>query len=460
MEPYIQMLDHLIELKKTKKEPNNIESSHYAQSWKELCEKEGYSERAESYLYKGLIFRGAAPLKDYMKESGKELEILQQVFAGKEYGTNLAAKSTILFHLLALYLDMKSTNLQVIVEIIRKIPAGLKNKEGKFYGQAWRPLKKYLLERLHCEQLPAWNVLFEAGLKPEEAKEFCDSIWAILNSMPVLKFSKKCQNNIKLLQIWMKEFIEPEQPEEAKKDAPKSEEAKTEAKTEVKAEVKTEAKAEDKTDVKPQIDTKPEETSNKENEPESALKVEPEAKPEPKPEPEVKLDMIAEYKEKALQLSSENQSLKEETAALKAALSEKEADINSSQVQIKAMKSENDSLKVNLQSRRDEINRLHIQIQTVQTELNHKIEDIKALTSQLQDKESEAADMQQFIDMLSEGQWDKVAIALNRAAENLKGEYADFISALSIPMTIELGENMRKQLKKVFEILNKSGVKL
>jgi len=456
MEPYIQKLDYLLELKKTKKDPNSIESSQFAQAWKELCEKEGYSARSESYLYKGLIFRGAAPLKDYMKDSGKDLEVLQQVFTGKEYGINCATTSTVLFHLLALYLDMKNLNLQIVVEIIRKIPAGLKNKEGKFYGQAWRPLKKYLLERLHCEQLPAWNVLFEAGLKPEEAKEFCDSIWAILNSMPDLKFSKKCQNNIKLLQIWMKEFIEPEQPEEAKKDAPKSEEAKTE----VKAEVKTEAKAEDKTDVKPEIDTKPEETSNKENEPESALKVEPEAKPEPKPEPEVKLDIIAEYKEKALRLSSENQSLKEETAALKAALSEKEADINSSQVQIKAMKSENDSLKVNLQSRRDEINRLHIQIQTVQTELNHKIEDIKALTDELHDKEEEAEGKELLINMLSNGQGDQAGIALNKVAENLKGEYADFISALSIPMTIELGENMRKQLKKVFEILNKSGVKL
>jgi hypothetical protein len=45
-------------------------------------------------------------------------------------------------------------------------------------------------------------------------------------------------------------------------------------------------------------------------------------------------------------------------------------------------------------------------------------------------------------------------------AHKLRLEYQDFMSAEGQPMTERLGENMRDQLKAVFEILKRNGIKL
>ena len=49
---------------------------------------------------------------------------------------------------------------------------------------------------------------------------------------------------------------------------------------------------------------------------------------------------------------------------------------------------------------------------------------------------------------------------LSRLGRALSVEYRDFMSAIDDPMTIDLGENMRLQLKEVFRILEKHGIKL
>ena len=48
---------------------------------------------------------------------------------------------------------------------------------------------------------------------------------------------------------------------------------------------------------------------------------------------------------------------------------------------------------------------------------------------------------------------------LNIIASKLSIEYKDFVDALEMEMTIELGENMREQLRTVFNILEKQGIK-
>ena len=48
--------------------------------------------------------------------------------------------------------------------------------------------------------------------------------------------------------------------------------------------------------------------------------------------------------------------------------------------------------------------------------------------------------------------------AFNRLASRLRIEYRDFMDAVDIPMNRDLGENMREQLKNVFDILIKAGI--
>jgi len=47
---------------------------------------------------------------------------------------------------------------------------------------------------------------------------------------------------------------------------------------------------------------------------------------------------------------------------------------------------------------------------------------------------------------------------LNMIASKLKGEYCDFKDALEMEMDVELGENMRQQMKEIFKILSKNGI--
>lgn len=47
---------------------------------------------------------------------------------------------------------------------------------------------------------------------------------------------------------------------------------------------------------------------------------------------------------------------------------------------------------------------------------------------------------------------------LNRIASQIKTEYQDFKSAENTEMSIDLGENMRDQLKNIFAIFEKEGI--
>ena len=49
---------------------------------------------------------------------------------------------------------------------------------------------------------------------------------------------------------------------------------------------------------------------------------------------------------------------------------------------------------------------------------------------------------------------------LHRLASTLKVEYRDFKDAETLTMDCDLGENIREQLKNVFSILIKAGIKL
>ena len=47
---------------------------------------------------------------------------------------------------------------------------------------------------------------------------------------------------------------------------------------------------------------------------------------------------------------------------------------------------------------------------------------------------------------------------LNSIASKLKCEYIDFKSAKNMPMTVDLGENLRDQINTIFQLLKKNGI--
>lgn len=96
---------------------------------------------------------------------------------------------------------------------------------------------------------------------------------------------------------------------------------------------------------------------------------------------------------------------------------------------------------------------------TLEKNLEDKNNELEQKTQQL-DRLNETLDSkEQMIDLLQREQSRKAEIALNVIADQLRSEYQEFRTALDLPMDVDLGENMRLQLKKLFTILERNGVK-
>lgn len=121
----------------------------------------------------------------------------------------------------------------------------------------------------------------------------------------------------------------------------------------------------------------------------------------------------------------------------------------------------NDNFKLNqfLETERENLKSAQ---QTISS-LNQNISDIKIKLAEneklLADKDAEISDCRKLVEILQNEQARNAEVALNKIASKLKIEYQDFQSALEVEMNCELGENLRQQLKNIFEILERSGLK-
>ena len=63
-------------------------------------------------------------------------------------------------------------------------------------------------------------------------------------------------------------------------------------------------------------------------------------------------------------------------------------------------------------------------------------------------------------DVLSRDRSRQADETLQRLASKIRVEYRDFTDAMDIPMSCDLGENLKLQLQSVFDILEKGGMKI
>jgi hypothetical protein len=98
------------------------------------------------------------------------------------------------------------------------------------------------------------------------------------------------------------------------------------------------------------------------------------------------------------------------------------------------------------------------------SQANEKIEHLSAVVknqeNQIISKDTEIKSREKQSDILLRHKDDQIVIAMNRISGDLEIEYKDFLTAIDCPMTVDLGENMREQLKSVFLLLKKHGVRL
>ncbi len=404
MDNYKEVLEYLIDLKKTKKEPNRIERDQFTEAWQCLVAAEGYSEQADSFLYNGFTYCGASVIKHYIKNSDDQVAALREVFSGKMYGKNCASTVPVLFHLFTLLMNEKHPDLLLISEIIKRLPSALKNKEGKIYGQADRALKKYILDDLHCDELPCLADFLNKGLKQAFVNDFVSAIDEILSGMKSDGFSKKCLRNIQLIQKWLHPVVTEEGM----------------AGQEVNAAV---------------------ETCSKEKVDDSSASQE--ASPEETEQPALPSE-IDIYKEKLDEASREMDGLRaeiEKQRNLANMLKQQLAEANAEKVRISELAGARET-----------------RIFALTEELSNARKNLKKLQEQVEQLEKELQERMIMVEALSRDRAKQSDEAFNRLASKLKIEYRDFMDAIDVPMDGDLGENMREQLKNVFNILIKAGI--
>ena len=76
------------------------------------------------------------------------------------------------------------------------------------------------------------------------------------------------------------------------------------------------------------------------------------------------------------------------------------------------------------------------------------------------EKDAEISERIKMADVLSRDRSKQADETLQRLASKIKVEYRDFTDALDVPMSCDLGENLRLQLQSIFDILEKGGMKI
>ena len=105
----------------------------------------------------------------------------------------------------------------------------------------------------------------------------------------------------------------------------------------------------------------------------------------------------------------------------------------------------------NLKSAQQRIEELILNVNSLKNE-------IKSKNELLESKEVEISDHLKMNRMLENEQTHQADVALKKIASQLKVEYQNFQTALPMSMSSDLGENLRSQLKRIFAVLERSGM--
>lgn len=426
----IQTLNDLLLLKKKKKEPNKLDRAQFSSEWTNLVETEGFSSDAEYYLYNGFVFCGAKPLKDYMQKTGEPTAVLKDLYKGDLFKGNCASTSPILWHLFALYINESKQNLEVLISLIREIPTAMKNKEGKVYGQADRCLKKYLFEELRPDiKLPQCQILYESGLKKNEALEFANVVNRIMGDKNIdySAWKTRSKKNAIAVNDWIQSLLANSTPETqdviVKKD----------------------------TQIKPNA---------------QPLKVQQESSkiPDASQDTNKVFSQSTENKKSATPTKDDLPDSERINQLNKELQDAKKALENATAARDQAFTAQQEAQKKQQQLQNELVQRtesLHLtekkaseQSQLLSAE-KKKNEDLEASLMQQKDLVEKSMEMVEILRRDKEKQSDET---VKRLASRLRTYYLDYKDAISLEMSIDLGENMRDQLGEVFKILQDAGI--
>ena len=427
MDKYIETLDALMKAKKEKKkkEPTIKEKEAFRSAWLSLVADTGLAGRAEQFLYEGFAFCGAEPFYAYLIQTEDQNATLATMFSGKYYGIDSNVSFRLVTHLLALMLNNNAPG-NILAPIIKRLPGSCVNKDKKRLGTAEKTLEKYFLAELRpdAELCP----LADIGTKPVFINEFVALVSSIMDGIENAGSTKGVVvKNIAKIRKWFADYdISQSVSADTKTDQVIPEATKN---TEEKA--RTISVADNSQEKKVQT-------------PRVVVA---------QPEEQVPSDMIAYLTEllgKAAKV----------TTVVKAESTQQRVKID---VLTQVLEGEQNKL----QGANQQISDLQDTITELRKKLSATEGDIFALRqavaqrdAAIAERDAEIAERVKMAEVLSRDRNKQADELLQKLASKIRIEYRDFVDALDVPMSCDLGENLRLQIQSIFDILEKGGMKI
>lgn len=426
MEKYIEILDSLLKVKKEKKkkEPTIKEKEAFRSAWLSLVADTGLTGRTEQFLYEGFVFCGAEPFYAYLIQTEDQNATLAALFSGKYYGIDSNVSFRLAAHLLALMLNNNAPR-NILAPIIKRLPGACVNKDKKRLGTAEKTLEKYFLAELRpdAELCP----LADIGTKPVFIKEFVTLVSSIMDGIENAGSAKGVVvKNITKIRKWLTDYDISQSVSADTKTDPAIPASTTVATEKAKMVSVADTPQEEKVQAPKVIVTQPEE--------------------------EVPSDMIAYLAALLGKAAKATSVVKTESTQQKAKI---------------------DALTQALEGEQEKLQRANQQIadqQATISDLRKKLaavkgnvlvlkQDVAQRDAVIAEKNAEIAERVKMAEVLSRDRSKQADESLQRLASKIRVEYRDFVDALDVPMSCDLGENLRLQLQSIFDILEKGGIK-
>ena len=426
MEKYIEILDSLMKAKKEKKkkEPTIKEIEAFRSAWLSLVADAGLTGSAEQFLYEGFAFCGAEPFYAYLIQTEDQNATLAAMFSGKYYGIDSNVSFRLVAHLLALMLNNNATR-NILAPIIKRLPGACVNKDKKRLGTAEKTFEKYFLAELHpdVELCP----LADIGTKPVFIKEFVTLVSSIMDGIENAGSAKGVVvKNIAKIRKWLADYDT-------------SQSASTDTKAEQLIPASTIVAAE-----KVKI------VSVADNPPEDRVQAPKVIVTQPKEEASV--DMIAYLTELLGKAAKATAVVKSESTQQRVKIDALTQTLESEQSKLRGANQQIADLQ-------DTITELRKKLSAAEGDIFVLRQTVEQRDAVIAEKNAEIAERVKMAEVLSRDRSKQADESLQRLASKIRVEYRDFVDALDVPISCDLGENLRLQLQSIFDILEKGGMK-
>lgn len=427
MDKYVETLDALMKVKKEKKkkEPTIKEKEAFRSAWLSLVADTGLVGRAEQFLYEGFAFCGAEPFYAYLIQTEDQNATLATMFSGKYYGIDSNVSFRLVTHLLALMLNNNAPR-NILAPIIKRLPGACVNKDKKRLGTAEKTLEKYFLAELRpdAELCP----LADIGTKPVFINEFVALVSSIMDGIENAGSAKGVVvKNIAKIRKWFADY-----------DISQS----------VSADTKTDQVIPEGTTI---TEEKAKTISVADNSQEE--KVQTPRVVVAQPEEKVPADMIAYLTEllgKAAKV----------TTVVKAESTQQRVKIDALTQALEGEQNKLQGANQQIADLQDTITELRKKLSATEGDIFALRQAVKQRDAVIAEKDAEIAERVKMAEVLSRDRSKQADELLQKLASKIRIEYRDFVDALDVPMSCDLGENLRLQLQSIFDILEKGGMKI